>query len=214
MIRRAMDQVFAALIHEGHKFNGAAEILDILASIISGFAVPLREEHKNFFNNIIIPLHKVQTSPLFYEQLMRCSMLYLTKDSSLAPALMEGLLKHWPFASTEKEILFLTELKETVEVAAPADIEYLIPKLFKRLIKCIGGQNMHVCDRAMCFFENDYFLNLLSTYKAQTFPIMVPTIVELSENHWQKVLMESLQAIRTILKDIDAKAFDHALAMT
>jgi serine/threonine-protein phosphatase 2A regulatory subunit B' len=30
-----------------------------LASIISGFAVPLRDEHVIFFQNIIIPLHKV-----------------------------------------------------------------------------------------------------------------------------------------------------------
>jgi hypothetical protein len=45
----------------GEKFNGAAELLDILASIISGFAVPLRDEHVIFFQNVIIPLHKVQT---------------------------------------------------------------------------------------------------------------------------------------------------------
>jgi serine/threonine-protein phosphatase 2A regulatory subunit B' len=32
-----------------------------LASIISGFAVPLRDEHVIFFKNVIIPLHKVQT---------------------------------------------------------------------------------------------------------------------------------------------------------
>ena len=45
MIRKAMNECFYTLIHESHKFNGAAELLDILASIISGFAVPLRDEH-------------------------------------------------------------------------------------------------------------------------------------------------------------------------
>ena len=54
-----MNECFFALIHETYKFNGAAELLDILASIISGFAVPLRDEHVIFFQNIIIPLHKV-----------------------------------------------------------------------------------------------------------------------------------------------------------
>lgn len=61
MIRKAINETFYNLIHECHKFNGASELLDILASIISGFAVPLREEHVLFFNNIIIKLHKVQT---------------------------------------------------------------------------------------------------------------------------------------------------------
>lgn len=160
-MRKIMDQTFQILIHETHKFNGASEILDILASIISGFAVPLRNEHIQFFNNIIIPLHKVQTNPQFFEQLMRCSMLFLTKDRSLSVPLLEAFLKYWPFAATEKEILFLTELKEVLEIVDPKEISHLIPRLFKRLMKCIGGDNMHVCDRAMCFFENEYFLNLV-----------------------------------------------------
>ena len=84
MIRKAITDTFYTLIHENYKFNGAAELLDILASIISGFAVPLREEHVVFFKTVIIPLHKVQTCNLYHEQLLRCSMLFLSKDPSLA----------------------------------------------------------------------------------------------------------------------------------
>ena len=84
MVRKAITDCFFTLIHETHKFSGAAELLDILASIISGFAVPLREEHVQFFKNVIIPLHKVQTSNFFFEQLLRCSMLFLSKDRTLA----------------------------------------------------------------------------------------------------------------------------------
>jgi serine/threonine-protein phosphatase 2A regulatory subunit B' len=188
MMRRAMDQMFQVLIHEAHKFNGASEILDILASIISGYAVPLREEHIKFFNNIILPLHKVQTNPQFFEQLLRCTMLYLTKDRSLAVPLLDALLKYWPFANTEKEILYLTELREVLEVIDLTEIKPLVPKLFKRMIRCIAGENMHVCDRAMCYFENEYFLNIVRVYKDEVFPIMAPKINELAENHWQRLL--------------------------
>lgn len=188
MIRKAMNDCFFLLIHETHKFNGAAELLDILASIISGFAVPLREEHTLFFNNVIIPLHKVQTCSTFYEQLLRCSMLFLTKDRTLAVSLLNGLLKYWPFANCTKETLFLTELQEVMEVCEVDKIEHLIKRLFQRIMMCIGGIHLQVADRAMCFFENDYFLNIFKMYKEQTFPMMVPLIVELSENHWYKVL--------------------------
>lgn len=184
LMRRCMEQLFMVLIHETHKFNGASEILDIFASIASGFATPLRDEHVNFFNNIIIPLHKVQTNTQFFEQLLRCSMIFLTKDRALAVPLLEALLRYWPFAATEKEILFLTELLETLEIADPAAIKHLIPKLFKRLMKCISGNNMHVCDRAMCYFENEYFLNIVKIYKSDTYPILVPKLTEISENHW------------------------------
>ncbi len=80
---------FHLLIHEIHKFNDASELLYIMASIISGFAIPLREEHVLFFKNIIIPLHKVQTSNFFFDNLILCSMLFLTKDSTLAIPLLD-----------------------------------------------------------------------------------------------------------------------------
>jgi len=214
MIRKAINECFFSLIHETHKFNGAAELLDILASIISGFAVPLRDEHVIFFRNVIIPLHKVQTCSQFYEQLLRCSMLFLTKDRTLAIPLLEGLLKYWPFANCVKETLFLTELQEVLEVCEVEKVEPLIPRLFKRIVKCIGGIHLQVADRAMCFFENDYFLNILKTYKEKTFPMLVPVIVDLAENHWHKILQESLIALKTILKEIDPYAFDEALKMT
>lgn len=67
MIRKAMTDCFYTLIQESYKFNGTAELLDILASVISGFAVPLREEHVFFFKTVIVPLHKVQTCFLYHD---------------------------------------------------------------------------------------------------------------------------------------------------
>jgi len=55
------------LIYETCKFNGIAKLLDMYASIISGFAVPLKDEHKEIFNNTMVPLHKVQICHTFYE---------------------------------------------------------------------------------------------------------------------------------------------------
>ena len=107
----------------------------------------------------------------------------------------------------------MTELQEVLEVCEVDKVEHLIPRLFKRIVKCIGGIHLQVADRAMCFFENDYFLNILKTYKEKTFPMLVPVIVDLAENHWHKILQESLIALKTILKEIDPLAFDEALKM-
>ncbi|CAG9330485.1 unnamed protein product [Blepharisma stoltei] len=211
MIRKAINDCFLTMIHDTQRFNGASELLDILASIISGFAVPLREEHVIFFKIAMIPLHKVQTSHIFHEQLLRCSMLFLSKDHSLAIPLVEGLLRYWPFGNSPKETLFLSELQDVLEVCELAKLEPLIPKLFKRLVRCISGPQLQVADRAMCFFENDYFLGILRTFKQVTFPMVVPIIVELADTHWHKILQESLNALKVILKEIDPVAFDRAL---
>jgi serine/threonine-protein phosphatase 2A regulatory subunit B' len=212
MIRKAITDTFYTLIHENYKFNGAPELLDILASIISGFAVPLRDEHVYFFKTVIIPLHKVQTHQKFHNELLRCSMLFVSKDPLLAFPLVEGLLKYWPFANFSKESLFLQELLEVLDVCDITKLEPLIERLFKRLIKCISSPHLQVSDRAMCFFENDFFQSILKNYKAKAFPILVPVIVHLAENHWHKLLQDSLYALKSILKDIDPHQFEKALS--
>lgn len=140
-------------------------------------------------------------------------MLFLTKDRTLAIPLLEGLLRYWPFANCIKETLFLTELQEVLEVCEVEKVEHLIPRLFKRIVKCIGGIHLQVADRAMCFFENDYFLNILKSYKEKTFPMLVPIISHLADNHWHKILQDSLIALKTILKEIDPHSFDEALKL-
>ena len=209
MIRKAMADTFNALIHENYKFNGTSELQDILASIISGFAVPLREEHVVFFHSIIIPLHKVQTCHKFHNELLRCSMLFLSKEPNLAFPLIKGLLQYWPFANYTKETLFLGELLDILEVCCDmAKLEPLVPRIFKRIVKCIASPHLQVSDRTMCFFEHEFFLTILKNFKHVAFPILVPVISHLASNHWHKLILESLCALRNIIRDIDPTLYD------
>ena len=51
------------------RHNGIAELLEILGSIINGFAIPLKKEHIQFLEKALIPLHKprgMQDTPLLY----------------------------------------------------------------------------------------------------------------------------------------------------
>jgi len=45
-IRKSINNVFYRFIFETERHNGIAELLEILGSIINGFAMPLKEEHK------------------------------------------------------------------------------------------------------------------------------------------------------------------------
>ena len=51
--------IFYRFIYETEHFNGVGELLEILGSIINGFALPLKAEHKQFLVRVLIPLHKV-----------------------------------------------------------------------------------------------------------------------------------------------------------
>lgn len=55
--------------YESDSHNGLTELLEILSSIISGFSVPLKQEHKDFFSKVMVPLHKVKSLNNFNTQL-------------------------------------------------------------------------------------------------------------------------------------------------
>jgi hypothetical protein len=57
-IRKAINHVFFHFIYEHDRHNGIAELLEILGSIINGFALPLKHEHKLFLKKVLIPMHK------------------------------------------------------------------------------------------------------------------------------------------------------------
>ena len=111
-------------------------------------------------------------------------MLFVTKDRTLCVPLLEGLLKYWPFANRLKENLFLTELGEVIGACEADKIAHLIPKLFKRVIRCANSDDVQVADRSLCLFEEPSFLDIMTMYKSETFPIIVPAITDLGKNHW------------------------------
>lgn len=67
-IRKQINNIFLRYIYEVEKFNGVAELLEILGSIINGFAIPLKEEHKLFLKRVLIPLHKAHSLQAFHPQ--------------------------------------------------------------------------------------------------------------------------------------------------
>jgi serine/threonine-protein phosphatase 2A regulatory subunit B' len=127
--------------------------------------------------------------------------------------LLEGLLRYWPFANGAKEIIFLTELQEVLEFCEIDIISGQIEKLFKRIVKCVGGTHMQVADRALGFFEDEDFLEILTTYKDRIFPLLVPKIVDLAENHWHEIFKRSMNTLKTIILEVDEVAFEKALKM-
>ena len=91
-------------IYETEHFNGVGELLEILGSIINGFALPLKAEHKQFLCKVLIPLHKVRCLSLYHAQLAYCVVQFLEKDATLTEQVIKGLLKFWPKTCSQKEV--------------------------------------------------------------------------------------------------------------
>ena len=96
--------------------NGLTELLEILSSITSGLATPLKQEHALFFQRVLIPLHKVKTLATYNTQLQLCVKNYLEKSQTLHVPLITGLLKFWPITSPAKEVIFIQEIEEVLDL--------------------------------------------------------------------------------------------------
>lgn len=59
------------------------------SSIINGFALPLKEEHKVFLLKVLMPLHKVKSLSVYHPQLAYCVVQFLEKDPSLTESVSD-----------------------------------------------------------------------------------------------------------------------------
>lgn len=115
-IRKAINNVFYRFIFETERHNGVAELLEILGSIINGFALPLKDEHTQFLARALMPLHKPKCVGLYHQQLAYCVAQFVEKDPRLAAPVLRSLLRYWPATNSQKEVLFLGEVEEVLEL--------------------------------------------------------------------------------------------------
>lgn len=143
-IRKAINNIFYRFIFETEKHNGIAELLEILGSIINGFALPLKEEHKLFLVRALIPLHKPKCVSMYHQQLSYCITQFVEKDVKLADTVIRGLLKYWPVTNSSKEVMFLAELEEVLEATQAAEFQRCMVPLFRQIGRCLNSSHFQV----------------------------------------------------------------------
>ncbi|XP_077300273.1 serine/threonine-protein phosphatase 2A 56 kDa regulatory subunit gamma isoform-like isoform X4 [Arctopsyche grandis] len=187
-IRSHINNVFIRFIYETEHHNGIAELLEILGSIINGFALPLKEEHKVFLLKILLPLHKVKSLSVFHPQLAYCVVQFLEKDPSLTQPVIRSLLKFWPKTHSPKEVMFLNEMEELLDVIEPLEFQKVMYPLFRQLAKCVSSPHFQVAERALYYWNNEYIMSLISDNATHIMPIMFPALYRNSKSHWNKTI--------------------------
>jgi len=200
-IRKSMHNVFYCYIYDDPHHSGIGELLEILGSIINGLALPLKMEHRLFLENLLVPLHKVSGLANFHPQLAYCVSQFVDKDPMLAVCVVSGLLRFWPTTDSAKELLFLNELEELLDLTQPEQFEVLIPPLFARLAKCISSPHFQVAERSLFFWQNEHISELIQQNSARIFPIMARG---LSRAHWNPTVNNLTVDILKTFVDTDA----------
>jgi len=207
-IRKQINNIFYNFIYETERHNGVAELLEILGSIINGFALPLKEEHKIFLLKVLLPLHKVRSLSVYHPQLAYCVVQFLEKDPSLTEPVIMSLLRYWPKVHSPKEVMFLNELEEILDVIEPAEFQKVMVPLFNQLTKCVSSPHFQVAERALYYWNNEYIMSLISDNAATILPIMFPALYRNSKNHWNKTIHGLIYNALKLFMEMNQKLFD------
>lgn len=119
-------------------------VSEYVCSIINGFALPLKAEHKQFLVKVLLPLHKVKCLSLYHAQLAYCIVQFLEKDPFLTEPVVRGLLKFWPKTCSQKEVMFLGEIEEILDVIDPPQFVKIQEPLFRQIAKCVSSPHFQV----------------------------------------------------------------------
>ncbi|XP_065069469.1 serine/threonine-protein phosphatase 2A 56 kDa regulatory subunit gamma isoform-like [Rhopilema esculentum] len=207
-IRRQINHIFYRFIYETERHNGIAELLEVLGSIINGFALPLKEEHKIFLLKVLLPLHKAKQLSMYHPQLAYCVVQFLEKDPALTEPVVVGLLRFWPKVHSPKEVMFLNELEEILDVIEPNEFVKTIEPLFKQLARCVSSPHFQVAERALYFWNNEYVMSLVSDNANVILPIMFPSLYRNSKTHWNKTIHGLIYNALKLFMEMNQKLFD------
>jgi len=209
-IRKSISQVFFRYIYETGQHNGIGELLEILGSIINGFAIPLKKEHLQFLEKALIPLHKPRGVAAYHAQLSYCISQYVEKDPVTIVVIVKGLIRYWPWQSASKQVSYLSELEEILELCRPDQLS-LIQKDFATLLAaCLGSSHFQVAERSLYYWNSEHLcVNVLSNARA---PMLLPYVYgPLSRNangHWNQTVESLAQSVLKMYMEMDVNLYD------
>ena len=89
-------------------------------------------------------MFQVRCLSLYHAQLAYCVVQFLEKDATLTEQVIKGLLKFWPKTCSQKEVMFLGEIEEILDVIEPAQFVKIQEPLFKQIAKCVSSPHFQV----------------------------------------------------------------------
>ncbi|GMF37113.1 unnamed protein product [Phytophthora fragariaefolia] len=201
-IRKEIANTFYEYIYETSNHYGVAELLEILGSIVNGFACPIKQEHVVLLEKALIPLHSTPAFISYHQQLAYCMIQYVSKDHTLFTPIVGGLLKYWPVGNSFKEVIFIVEFEEMLEhVLAEADFDSISPKLARRLGQCMISDQFQVAERAISCWSSPACLRIMNEYEKLgqgMFDVIKPFLQRAITGHWNTLIQQKAQETYTM----------------
>ena len=95
--------------------------------------------------------------------------------------------------------MFLNEVEDIFEVMDPAEFAKVQEPLFHQLAKSVASPHFQVAERALYFWNNEYFCNLVSDNVEIILPIMFAPLYENSKGHWNRYVCCDIKVVAMLI---------------
>jgi len=209
IIRNTILHWFENIIYDDNEFSGTAELLNFYSLVIRGFVVPLKQTNIDFFNKILIPLHKLGNIQNFFQSLMNCCMIFIMKDAHLANQLIDSLVKYMPFGNSAKEELFILEIREILtHVESSVISQTTFIKHCKRIARSVKDSTFLTGIKNISLITTPQFLELLCKYRTDVLHLFYPALDKLFQWDVNDEYNDLLTLIEFKLSKIDQDAYE------
>ncbi|XP_030511695.2 serine/threonine protein phosphatase 2A 57 kDa regulatory subunit B' beta isoform-like [Rhodamnia argentea] len=203
IMRKSMNDVLLSYIFETERHCGIGELLEIYGSIINGFTVPLKEEHKLFLIRVLIPMHKPKGMLMYHRQLSYCVSQFVQKEPVLGGIVVRGILRYWPVTNSQKVVLLIGELEELVENIDPDQYRKLALPLSTHITRCLNSLNSQVAERALYVWNNEQFVKMILLALDEVFPVVVEGMEKNMKRHWSSSIRQLTENVKEMLEEMD-----------
>lgn len=191
---------------------------------------------------MLLPLHKVKCLSIYHAQLAYCVVQFLEKDATLTEPVVRGLLKFWPKTCSQKEVMFLGEIEEILDVIEPVQFVKIQEPLFRQIARCVSSPHFQVsedrririllsniygeisgndersrvasqvAERALYFWNNEYIMSLIEENNHVIMGIMFPALYRISKEHWNQTIVALVYNVLKTFMEMNSKLFDELTA--
>lgn len=188
------------------EFAGVTEMLEILGSIIEGFAVPLKPQHIDYLNQILLPLCKMPAFVLYHAPLLHCMIHFLVKDSSLAKPMLRYFFRHWPVQTARKQVIMLNCIEHIICNIDQSALSDAAPYLFAHLAKTLRSTHFQVADRCFTLIENEKLKEYARRNSTLVVKLLYPELVVVVRDHWNAQLQQAAYTLQKWFEKINSSA--------
>jgi serine/threonine-protein phosphatase 2A regulatory subunit B' len=180
-------------IHESRTTTGLSSILRLLSPLLQ---VQMSDQT---YRHFIVPLYRLRAHPSYASELSALTLCFAEWRVSNAVYCLDYLLRHWPIANSQKEILFLYELFALLRLMSENGV-CADRRVYARLARCLASKHAEVAVTAAKLLQRTGERASLLLQSKGAVSHALAAALESAKAHWHEAVRSAAAALAPIVQ--------------